>query len=54
MYAGTPLGVPCSSDRRTLGWRLGFVVVLVAAATAAGVVYLTAGDGAELGNATPR
>ena len=42
-----------SSDRRTLGWRLGFVVVVVAAATAAGVVYLTAGDGAELGNATP-
>lgn len=42
-----------NSGRRTLGWKLGFVVVLVAAATAAGVVYLTAGDGAEPGSASP-
>jgi class 3 adenylate cyclase len=29
---------------RTLGWKLGAVVVLIAALTAAGVVYLTTGD----------
>ena len=29
---------------RTLGWKLGVAVVLVAAATAAAVVYLTTGD----------
>jgi hypothetical protein len=29
---------------RTLGWKLGAIVVLIAAATAAGVVYLTTGD----------
>ena len=39
--------------RRTLGWKLGMGVVLVAAATAATVVYLTAGDGAEPGSASP-
>ena len=33
--------------RRTFGWKLGLAVVLLAALTAAGVVYLTAGDGAE-------
>ena len=38
---------------RTLGWRLGFVVAAIAAVTAAGVVYLTAGDGAEPENASP-
>ena len=38
---------------RSLSWRLGFVVVLIAAATAAGVVWLTAGDGAELSSASP-
>ena len=36
---------------RTLGWRLGLVVMVIAAVTAAGVVYLTAGDGAEPSNA---
>ena len=39
---------------RTLGWRLGLVVIVIAAVTAAGVVYLTAGDGAEPSNASPR
>lgn len=38
---------------RTLGWKLGLVVVLIAAATAAGVVYLTAGDRTERGTASP-
>lgn len=38
---------------RTLGWKLGMGVVLVAAATAAAVVYLTTGEGAEPGNALP-
>ena len=38
---------------RTLGWKLGLVVVLVAAATAASVVYLTAGDHTEDSNAAP-
>lgn len=37
---------------RTLGWKLGLAVVLVAAATAASVVYLTTGDGAEPGSAS--
>jgi class 3 adenylate cyclase len=40
MFFGKPGG-------RTLGWKLGLAVVLLAALTAAGVVYLTAGDGAE-------
>ena len=38
---------------RTLGWKLGLGVVLVAAATAAAVAYLTTGDGTEPGNASP-
>lgn len=38
---------------RTLGWKLGFVVVLIAAATAAGVVYLTADDHTERSTASP-
>ncbi len=38
---------------RSLGWQLGLIVVLIAAVTAAGVVYMTAGGGAEPGNATP-
>jgi class 3 adenylate cyclase len=38
---------------RTLGWKLGLGVILVAAATAVGVVYLTTGDGAEPGSASP-
>lgn len=33
--------------RPALSWRLGAIVALIAAATAASVVYLTAGDGAE-------
>ncbi len=36
---------------RTLGWKLGLLVVLLAAATAATVVYLTTGDHTEGGNA---
>ena len=39
---------------RKLGWQLGLVVVAIASATAASVVYLTAGGGAEPGNASPR
>jgi class 3 adenylate cyclase len=38
---------------RSLSWRLGFVVVLIAAVTAAGVVWLTVGEGAEPGSASP-
>ncbi len=38
---------------RTLGWKLGLAVVLVAAATATTVVYLTAGDHSDLGAASP-
>lgn len=38
---------------RAFGWKLGFVVVLIAAATAAGVVYLTADDHTQRGNASP-
>ncbi|MGH3136081.1 MAG: adenylate/guanylate cyclase domain-containing protein [Gaiellaceae bacterium] len=38
---------------RTLGWKLGLVVVLIAAATAAGVVYLTADDHTERSTASP-
>ncbi len=38
---------------RTLGWKLGVIVVLIAAATAASVVYLTAGDQGEPGTAAP-
>jgi class 3 adenylate cyclase len=38
---------------RTLGWKLGLGVVLLAALTAASVVYLTTGDHTEGGNASP-
>jgi class 3 adenylate cyclase len=38
---------------RTLGWKLGLGVVLVAATTAGAVVYLTAGDHPEGGKALP-
>jgi class 3 adenylate cyclase len=38
---------------RTLGWKLGLAVVGLAAITAAGVVYLTAGDSTESGVASP-
>lgn len=38
---------------RTLGWKLGLAVALIAAATAGGVVYLTAGDHTEGGTASP-
>ncbi|HEY7705779.1 MAG TPA: adenylate/guanylate cyclase domain-containing protein [Gaiellaceae bacterium] len=34
-------------ERRGLSWRLALLVTLIAAATALGVVYLTAGEGAE-------
>jgi class 3 adenylate cyclase len=36
---------------RTIGWKLGLLVVLLAAATAATVVYLTTGDHTQGGNA---
>jgi class 3 adenylate cyclase len=39
---------------RTLGWRLGLAVVVVAAGTAAAVAYYTTGDGAERGSASPQ
>jgi len=45
MFFGKPGG-------RTLGWKLGLAVVILAALTAAGVVYLTAGDGAEPSSAS--
>jgi class 3 adenylate cyclase len=38
---------------RSLGWKLGLLVVLVAAVTAGAVVYLTTGDHTEGGNASP-
>jgi class 3 adenylate cyclase len=38
---------------RTLGWRLAMGVALIAAVTAASVVYFTAGEGAEPGSASP-
>jgi hypothetical protein len=38
---------------RTLGWKLGAAVVLIAAGTAAGVVYLTTGRSTEAGSAPP-
>lgn len=38
---------------RTLGWKLGLVVALIAAATAAGVVYLIADDHTDPGTASP-
>jgi class 3 adenylate cyclase len=38
---------------RTLGWKLGAVVALIAAATAAAVVYLTTNDHGEGSNASP-
>jgi class 3 adenylate cyclase len=41
--------------RPTLTWRLGAIVALIAAATAVGVVYMTAGEGAEpSGAASPQ
>lgn len=45
MFLGKPGG-------RSFGWRLGLIVVVLAALTAAGVVYLTAGSGAEQSNAS--
>jgi class 3 adenylate cyclase len=41
-------------ERRALSWRLALLVTLIAAATAAAVVYLTAGDGAGESGAAPR
>jgi class 3 adenylate cyclase len=41
-------------QRRTLGWGLGLGVAAIAAATAAGVVYLTAGDNGGAGRASSR
>jgi class 3 adenylate cyclase len=38
---------------RTFGWKLGLIVVLVAAGTAAAVVYLTADPNPEGGSASP-
>jgi class 3 adenylate cyclase len=38
-------------ERPARSWRLGLIVALIAAATAVGVVYLTAGEGAEPGGA---
>ena len=38
---------------RSLGWKLGLLVVLIAAATAGAVVYLTADEHTELGTASP-
>ncbi|HJU46934.1 MAG TPA: adenylate/guanylate cyclase domain-containing protein [Gaiellaceae bacterium] len=39
---------------RTLGWKLALGVVVLAAVTAAGVVYLTSGDHTEPGSASPQ
>jgi class 3 adenylate cyclase len=41
-------------ERRALSWRLALLVTLIAAATAVGVVYLTAGEGAEPTGAASR
>jgi hypothetical protein len=38
---------------RTLTWKLGILAAVIAAATAAGVVYLTAGNNGESGSAAP-
>jgi hypothetical protein len=38
-------------ERRALSWRLALLVTLIAAATAVGVVWLTAGEGADPGGA---
>ena len=38
---------------RTLGWKLGVAVVLIAAGTAAAVVYVTTGRNTEAGSASP-
>jgi class 3 adenylate cyclase len=38
-------------ERRALSWRLALLVTLIAAATAVGVVWLTAGEGADSGGA---
>ncbi len=40
-------------ERRALSWRLAFLVTLIAAATAVGVVWLTAGEGADPSGAAP-
>jgi class 3 adenylate cyclase len=40
--------------RRTLNWKLGALVALIAAGTAVAVVYLTSGSGAEQSNAAPQ
>ena len=40
-------------QRPELSWRLGLVVALIAAATSAGVVYLTAGDGGTAKTGSP-
>ena len=40
-------------ERRALSWRLALLVTLIAAATAVGVVYLTAGEGASPSGAAP-
>ncbi|HET7854836.1 MAG TPA: adenylate/guanylate cyclase domain-containing protein [Gaiellaceae bacterium] len=41
-------------ERRGLSWRVALLVTLIAAATAVGVVYLTAGEGAETTGAAPK
>lgn len=41
-------------ERRGLSWRLALLVTLIAAATAVGVVFLTAGEGAEPTGAAPQ
>ena len=41
-------------ERRGLSWRVALLVTLIAAATAVGVVYLTAGEGAEPTGAAPQ
>jgi class 3 adenylate cyclase len=40
--------------RRTLNWKLGALVALIAAGTAVAVVYLTSGSGAEQSSAAPQ
>jgi class 3 adenylate cyclase len=41
-------------NRPALSWRVVLLVTVIAAATAVGVVYLTAGEGAERGGAAPQ
>jgi hypothetical protein len=50
-HASRPVLMFFSKPARTLGWKLGLLVVLLAAATAATVVYFTTGDHTEGGNA---